>query len=87
MRRTAGATGGGAPGARAGPLGPQGSRGTYLRCPRRALGPFASFWSRQEPRSRAGTLGSNVSGGRGVYTGAQQGVNARREAEDKTWAG
>ena len=32
-------------------------------------------------------LGSNVSGGRGVYTGAQQGVNERREAEDKTWAG
>ncbi len=40
---------------------------------RESLGPFA--------------MGSNVSGGRGVYTGAQQGVNARREAEDKTWAG
>ena len=74
----------GVAGMRRGPLGPQGRQG-HLCCPHRAPGPIASFWSRQEPRSRAGTLGSNVSGGGG--TGAQQGVNARREAEDKTWAG
>ena len=46
------------------PLGPYWGRG-HLCCLHRAPGPIASFWSRQEPRVRAGTLGTQFRRGPG----------------------